>query len=127
MAEHIMFSVASSTISQLQQSARATLTRKIVTDCGTDCADTSSWKQMIVIMIEEGDGLMEVKMDVEITEIAQMIAQVVKHGSLEEVRILLPKLDAAIAAGKLRLTRDSKKLVQRQRVEKDAWATNFYR
>ncbi|NER01315.1 MAG: hypothetical protein F6K17_01060 [Okeania sp. SIO3C4] len=70
---------------------------------------------------------MEVKMDVELTEIAQMIAQVVKHGSLEEVRILLPKLDAAIAAGKLRLTRDSKNLVQRQRVEKDAWATNFYR
>ncbi|NET14897.1 MAG: hypothetical protein F6K08_19715 [Okeania sp. SIO1H6] len=69
---------------------------------------------------------MEVKVDIKSEEIMWAIAQVAKHGTIEEVRMLLPKLQSAVSALNLRLTRDAKMLAQKRNKEKDAWSINNY-
>ncbi|WP_202224288.1 hypothetical protein [Okeania sp. KiyG1] len=54
------------------------------------------------------------------------ISHIAKYGTIEEVRMLLPKLQSAVSALNLRLARDSKMLTQRRNQEKDAWSVNNY-
>ncbi|NEN92114.1 MAG: hypothetical protein F6K48_25715 [Okeania sp. SIO3H1] len=68
---------------------------------------------------------MEVKVEIKPEEIMWAISHIAKHGTIEEVRVLLPKLQSAVSALNLRLTRDAKMLAQKG--TKDEWSINYYR
>lgn len=70
---------------------------------------------------------MQLKVDIKPEEIMLTIAQVAKYGSIEEVQILLPKLQSAVTALNLRVIRDRKMLAQQNCEKKDEWSINYYR